>query len=64
QRNSPLNVKVGQTSLIQGWMEALTMFEKGSKVFLIVPSTLGYGTQGAGPIPANSTLYFEYEPLK
>lgn len=64
QRNSPLNVKVGQTSLIQGWMEALTMFEKGSKVFLIVPATLGYGSQGAGPIPPNSTLYFEYEPLK
>lgn len=63
-RNMPLDITVGQTQLISGWMEALTMFEKGSKVFLIVPPSLGYGAHATGPIPGNSTLYFEYEPLK
>ena len=36
-RNQPLDVQVGVTQLIQGWMEALTMFEKGTKVFLSIP---------------------------
>lgn len=64
-RKQPLDVKVGQTQLIQGWMEALTMFERGSKVFLIVPAKLGYGAQGAGGVvPPNATLYFDMEVLK
>ena len=64
-RNQPLNINVGQTQLIQGWMEALTMFNRGSKVFLIIPATLGYGAQGAGGVvPPNATLYFDMEVLK
>ncbi|WP_313375931.1 peptidylprolyl isomerase [Chishuiella sp.] len=63
-RNQPLDVTVGVTGLIQGWMEALTMFNKGTKVFLIIPSNLGYGAQGAGGvIPPNATLYFDMEVL-
>ncbi|WP_313384266.1 peptidylprolyl isomerase [Chishuiella sp.] len=63
-RNQPLDVTVGVTGLIQGWMEALTMFNKGTKVFLIIPSQLGYGAQGAGGvIPPNATLYFDMEVL-
>lgn len=64
-RQQPLDITVGQTQLIQGWMQALTMFERGSKVFLTIPPTLGYGTQGAGGIiPPNATLYFDMEVLK
>lgn len=63
-RNQPLSAEVGVTGLIQGWMEALTMFKKGSKVFLIIPPELGYGPQGAGGvIPPNATLYFDMEIL-
>lgn len=63
-RNQPLDVQVGVTGLIQGWMEALTLFKKGSKVFLIIPSELGYGSRGAGGVvPANATLYFDMEVL-
>ena len=63
-RNEPLTAVVGETQLIQGWMEALTMFERGSKVFLIIPPHLGYGPQGAGGvIPPNATLYFDMEIL-
>lgn len=64
-RSQPLSAIVGQTQLIKGWMEALTMFKKGSKVFLIIPPELGYGPQGAGGvIPPNATLYFEMEILE
>lgn len=63
-RNMPLTAQVGITSLIPGWMEALTLFKKGSKVFLIIPPELGYGAQGAGGvIPPNATLYFDMEIL-
>ncbi|MBA5628479.1 peptidylprolyl isomerase [Moheibacter lacus] len=64
-RNQPLDAIVGQTQLIKGWMEALTLFRKGSKVFLIIPADLGYGPQGAGGvIPPNATLYFDMEILE
>lgn len=64
-RNMPLEAQVGITGLIQGWMEALTMFKKGTKVFLIIPPELGYGPQGAGGvIPPNATLYFDMEVLE
>ncbi|AFL96465.1 peptidylprolyl isomerase [Ornithobacterium rhinotracheale H06-030791] len=63
-RNQPLNIDVGLTGLIQGWMEALTMFNRGSKVFLIIPPQLGYGSQGAGGVvPPNATLFFDMEVL-
>ena len=63
-RSQPLDATVGVTGLIQGWMEALTMFNRGSKVFLIIPSQLGYGDRGAGGVvPPNATLYFDMEVL-
>lgn len=63
-RNQPLDATVGVTGLIQGWMEALTMFNRGSKVFLIIPAELGYGSRGAGGVvPPNATLYFDMEVL-
>lgn len=64
-RDQPLQAQVGVTQLIPGWMEALKMFKKGTKVFLIIPPELGYGAQGAGGvIPPNATLYFDMEILK
>lgn len=63
-RSMPLEAQVGVTSLIKGWMEALTLFKRGTKVFLIIPPDLGYGPQGAGGvIPPNATLYFDMEIL-
>lgn len=63
-RDQPLEAQVGVTQLIKGWMEALTLFKKGTKVFLIIPPDLGYGPQGAGGvIPPNATLYFDMEIL-
>jgi len=47
--------------VIRGWTEALKMMKEGSKWQLFVPSELGYGQRGQGPIPPNSTLIFEIE---
>ncbi|MCX6352045.1 MAG: FKBP-type peptidyl-prolyl cis-trans isomerase [Bacteroidetes bacterium] len=57
----PLPVVIGKTSLIQGWTEGLTHFKNGGKGKLIVPSSLGYGPRGDGPIPPNSVLVFDIE---
>lgn len=53
-----------KTGLIQGFIEGLEKINFGDKVVLIIPSHLGYGAQGGGPIPPNATLIFEVEILE
>jgi FKBP-type peptidyl-prolyl cis-trans isomerase FkpA len=53
---------VGQHQVITGWDEGFLLLKKGSKAKLIIPSSLGYGSQGAGAaIPPYSPLVFEVE---
>lgn len=44
--------------LVAGWMEAIPMMKVGDEWMLYVPPSLGYGPEGAGPIPPNSVLIF------
>jgi peptidylprolyl isomerase len=60
----PLELNVGVGQVILGWDEALLMMPEGSKILLVIPPRLGYGSRDNGPIPANSTLIFEMELLK
>ena len=48
-------------NVIQGWQIGIPLFKKGGKGKLIVPSSLGYGNQISGSIPANTPLVFEIE---
>lgn len=45
-------------NLIAGWQLVLPLVKAGGTVTLYIPPSLGYGTQGSGPIPANSYLKF------
>jgi FKBP-type peptidyl-prolyl cis-trans isomerase len=51
----PLNI------VISGWTEGLQLMRVGSKYRFYIPSELGYGAGGAGPIPPYSALIFEVE---
>ncbi|XP_061184098.1 FK506-binding protein 15-like [Saccostrea echinata] len=57
--------KIGQGKVIKAWDQGVVGMKKGSKRLLVVPPSLGYGSQGAGSrIPPNSTLIFEIEVVR
>ncbi|GAB2766270.1 hypothetical protein GCM10027275_05020 [Rhabdobacter roseus] len=57
----PLEFRVGVGMVIPGWEEGIMMMKKGGKRTLIIPSGLGYGSEGSGPIPPNAVLLFDVE---
>jgi FKBP-type peptidyl-prolyl cis-trans isomerase FkpA len=58
-RGEPTEFPLNQ--VIPGWTEAIQLMTKGSKAKLIIPSSIGYGPRGGGPIPPFSPLVFEVE---
>lgn len=46
-------------NVIKGWTEGIQYFKEGGKGLLLIPSELGYGEAGGGPIPGGSALVFE-----
>ena len=49
-------------SVIKGWIDGLSMLKKGSKARLYIPSSIAYGSRGAGgQIPPNANLSFDVE---
>ena len=58
----PIDFPIGQGAVIPGWDEGIALLNKGSKAILLIPSSLAYGTRGAGAdIPADLPLRFEVE---
>jgi FKBP-type peptidyl-prolyl cis-trans isomerase len=57
--NEPLHVLVG--TVIHGWDEGIQKINKGGKIRLYIPSSLGYEEEAVSGIPAGSTLIFEIE---
>jgi FKBP-type peptidyl-prolyl cis-trans isomerase len=49
-------------SVIKGWTDGLSLLKKGSKARLYIPSSMAYGSRGAGgQIPPNANLSFDVE---
>lgn len=57
--STPLEVTLGQGSLIAGWEIGVPGMKVGGVRQLVIPPSLGYGSAGRGPIPPNSYLVFE-----
>lgn len=45
----------------KGFVEALQLIARGGKIIAILPSNLGYGEQGGGPIPPYNPIVFDIE---
>ncbi|MDF2446129.1 MAG: FKBP-type peptidyl-prolyl cis-trans isomerase [Moraxellaceae bacterium] len=61
QRGEPIEFPLNR--VIPGWTEGVQLMSVGSRYKLTIPAALGYGEEGAGPIPPNSVLVFDVELL-
>jgi FKBP-type peptidyl-prolyl cis-trans isomerase len=52
---------LGQQQVVDGFDKGIAKMRVGEKAILIFPSSMGYGSSGAGSIPANTPLLFEIE---
>jgi len=59
--DDPLSFQL--SGVIRGWTEGLQLMPVGSTYMFYLPSNLGYGPQGGGPIPPNAALIFKVELL-
>ncbi|MDF7640296.1 FKBP-type peptidyl-prolyl cis-trans isomerase [Bifidobacterium sp. ESL0784] len=60
-RGKPAQFSLQQ--VVKGWTQGLAGQTVGSQVLLVIPPSLGYGSESKDKIPANSTLYFVVDIL-
>ena len=61
QKGEPIEFSLDR--VVKGWGYGLAHTHVGDRVELVIPASLGYGSQAAGDIPANSTLVFVVDVL-
>tara|TARA_B100001287_G_scaffold76972_1_gene64020 strand:- start:634 stop:1569 length:936 start_codon:yes stop_codon:yes gene_type:complete len=65
KRNQPIEFKLGVGQVIPGWDEGIALLKVGEKARFVIPSSLAYGSQGAGGvIPPNANLIFDVELME
>mgnify|MGYP005991016261 CR=1 FL=1 len=52
------NYTTNLQNVIKGWTEGFTYFNKDAEGWLLIPSRLGYGSQGTTGIPGGTVLVF------
>jgi FKBP-type peptidyl-prolyl cis-trans isomerase len=57
----PFTFTLGAGQVIPGWDQGVAGMKEGGTRLLIIPPSLGYGSQSMGSIPPNSTLQFEVQ---
>ncbi len=53
------SVQFSLSQVIEGWSEGLQLIREGGSIQLFIPSSLAYGSNGNGIIPANEPLAFD-----
>lgn len=62
-KTTALEFQLGQGQVIPGWDIGLIGMKVGGTRRLLIPSSMAYGNQAQGTIPANSNLVFEVKLL-
>jgi len=58
-KSDATGISFGLQQVIKGWTEGIPYFKEGGKGKLLIPSHLGYGSQGRPGVPGGAVLIFD-----